>query len=72
MLTNLINLVLDVIDKHAPVKRKLVKSLEKPSWLNDKILEVIKQHDYSKKQLDVEKSLGTLSKYRELKCKNDS
>ena len=45
MLYTWIKLVLDVIDTHAPVKHKRVKTSAKPSWLTNEILEAIKNRD---------------------------
>ena len=44
--------MLDVVDTHAPVKKKRVKSPIKPSWLTNEILEAIKHRDHLKKLLD--------------------
>ena len=52
MLHTWIKLVLDVVDTHAPVKKKRVKSPDKPSWLTNEILEAIKHSDHLKKLLD--------------------
>ena len=38
-------LVLDVVDRHAPLKSVRVKSMKKPSWLLDEILTAIKESD---------------------------
>ena len=45
-------LVLDVVDRHAPLKSVRVKSMKKPSWLSDEILTVIKERDRLKKELE--------------------
>ena len=45
MLYTWIKLVLDVIDTHAPVKHKHVKTSAKLSWLTNEILEAIKNRD---------------------------
>ena len=52
MLNTWIKLVLDVIDTHAPVKQKRVKTSVKPSWLTNEILEAVENHDSLKKQLE--------------------
>ena len=41
MLNTWIKLVLDVVNTRAPVKKKRVKSPDKPSWLTNEIKEVI-------------------------------
>ena len=41
MLNTWTKLVLDVVDTHAPVKKKQVKSPDKPSWLTNEIHELI-------------------------------
>ena len=45
-------LVLDVVDRHAPLKSVRVKSLKKPSWFSDQILTAIKERDRLKKELE--------------------
>ncbi|XP_068712977.1 uncharacterized protein [Montipora foliosa] len=45
-------LVLDVVDRHAPLKSVRVKSMKKPSWLSDQILRAIKERDRLKKELE--------------------
>ena len=45
-------LVLDVVDRHAPLKSVRVKSMKKPSWLSDEILTMIKERDRLKKELE--------------------
>ena len=58
-------LVLDVIDTHTPVRKKRVKTPDKPSWLTNEILEVIKHHDQLKKLFDQGKiPRGTYNKAR--------
>ena len=53
ILNNWIKLVLDVVDTHAPIrppmKKKGVKSPDKPSWLMKGIQEAIKHSDHLKK-----------------------
>ena len=44
-----IKLVLDVVDTHAPMKKKGVKSPDKPSWLMNEIQEAIKYRGHLKK-----------------------
>ena len=46
-----ITLVFSIVDQHAPVKSLRVKSLKKPSWLSDEILNAIKERDELKKGL---------------------
>ena len=45
-------LVLDVVDRHTPLKSVRVKSMKKPSWLSDEILTMIKERDRLKKELE--------------------
>ena len=45
-------IVLDVVDRHAPLRSVRVKSMKKPSWLSDKILTAIKERDRVKKKLE--------------------
>ena len=45
-------LVLDVVNRHAPLKSVRVKSIKKPSWLLDEILTAIKGRDRLKKELE--------------------
>ena len=45
-------LVLDVVDRHAPLKSVRVKSMKKPLWLSDEILRAIKERDRLKKELE--------------------
>ena len=45
-------LVLDVVDRHAPLKSVRVKSMKKPSWLSDEIFTAIKERDRLKKELE--------------------
>ena len=45
-------LVLDVVDRHAPLKSVRVKSMKKPSWLSDQFLRAIKERDRPKKELE--------------------
>ena len=45
-------LVLDVVDRHAPLKSVRVKSMKKPSWLSDEILTAIKERDRLRKELE--------------------
>ena len=52
ILNTWIRLVLDVVDTHAPMKKKRVKSPDKPSWLMKGIQEAIKNRDHLKKLLD--------------------
>ena len=52
MLNIWIKLVLDVVDTHAPMEKKWVKSPDKPSWLANETQEVIKHRDHLKKLLD--------------------
>ena len=49
MLNTWIKLVLDVVDTHAPMKKKRVKSPDKPSLLTNEIQEAIKHHKHLKK-----------------------
>ena len=49
MLNTWIKLVLDVVDAHAPMKKKGVKSPDKPSWLMNEIQEAIKHRGHLKK-----------------------
>ena len=49
MLNTWIKLVLDVVDTHAPMKKKGVKSPDKPSWLMNEIQEAIKHRGHLKK-----------------------
>ena len=51
MLSMWITLVFSVVDQHAPVKSLRVKSLKKPSWLSDEILNAITERDELKKRL---------------------
>ena len=51
MLSTLEALVLDVVDRHDPLKSVRVKSMKKPSWLSDEILTAIKERDRLKKGL---------------------
>ena len=51
MLNTWIKLVLDVVDTHAPMKKKRVKWPDKPSWLTNEIEEAIKHRDHLKKLL---------------------
>ena len=44
--------VLDVVDRHAPLKSVRVKSMKKPSWLSNEILKAIKERDRLKKELE--------------------
>ena len=46
-----ITLVFSIVEQHAPGKSLLVKSLKKPSWLSDEILNAIKERDELKKRL---------------------
>ena len=45
-------IVLDVVDRHAPLRSVRVKSMKKPSWLSDEILTAIKERDRVKKKLE--------------------
>ena len=45
-------LVLDVVDRHAPLKSVRVKSMKKPSRFSDEILTAIKERDRLKKELE--------------------
>ena len=45
-------LVLDVVDRHAPLRSVRVKSMKKPLWLSDEILTAIKERDRLKKKLE--------------------
>ena len=45
-------LVLDVVDRHAPLKSVRVKSVKKPSWLSDQILRAFRERDRLKKELE--------------------
>ena len=45
-------LVLDVVDRHAPLKSVRLKFMKKPSWLSDEILTAIKERDRLKKELE--------------------
>ena len=45
-------LVLDVVDRHAPLKSVRVKPMKKPSWLSDQIFTAIKMRDRLKKELE--------------------
>ena len=57
--------MLDVIDIHAPVKKKRVKTPDKPSWLTNEILEAIKHRDHLKKLFNQGKiPRGTYNKAR--------
>ena len=49
MLNTWIKLVLDVVDTHSPMKKKWVKSPDKPSWLMNEIQEAIKHRGHLKK-----------------------
>ena len=49
ILNTWIKLVLDVVDTHAPMKKKGVKSPDKPCWLMNEIQEAIKHSDHLKK-----------------------
>ena len=51
MLSMWITLVFSIVDQHAPVKSLRVKSLKKPSWLSDEILNAIKERDEFIKRL---------------------
>ena len=51
MLSMWITLVFSIVEQHAPGKSLLVKSLKKPSWLSDEILNAIKERDELKKRL---------------------
>lgn len=53
-------LVLDVVDRHAPLKSVRVKTIKKPSWLSDEILTAIKERDRLKKELEKGESKGCL------------
>ena len=52
MLNTWIKVVLDVVDTHGPMKKKRVRSPNKPSWLTNEIQEAIKHHNHLKKLLD--------------------
>ena len=52
MLSSREALVLDVVNRHAPLKSVRVKSVKKPSWLLDEILTAIKGRDRLKKELE--------------------
>ena len=45
-------LVLDVVDRHAPLKSVRVKSMKKPSSLSDETITAIKERDRLKKELE--------------------
>ena len=45
-------LVLDVVDRHAPLRSVRVKSMKKPLWLSDEILTAIKERNRLKKKLE--------------------
>ena len=47
-----IKLVLDAVDTHSPMKKKRVKSPDKPSWLTNEIQEANKHRDHLKKLID--------------------
>ena len=49
MLNTWIKLVLDVFDTHTPIRKKRVKSPDRPSWLTNEIQEAIKHRDHLKK-----------------------
>lgn len=58
-------LVLDVIDSHAPVKKRRVKTRDKSSCLTSEILEAIKHRDHLKKLFEQGKiPRGTCNKAR--------
>ena len=60
-----IKLVLDVVDTHSPMKKKRVKSPDKPSWLTNEIQEANKHRDHLKKLVDHEKiPIATFNKAR--------
>ena len=63
-------LVLDVVDRHAPLKSVRVKSMKKPSWLSDEILTAIKERDRPKKELERGKSKECLLMLLETKKKD--
>ena len=52
MLSTWESLVLDVVDRHAPLKSVRVKSMKKPTWLSDQILTAIQERDRLKKELE--------------------
>jgi hypothetical protein len=51
MLSTWVSLVTDTVDRHAPLKTLRVKSLKKPTWLDDEILTAIGERDEFKKTL---------------------
>ena len=51
MLSTWVSLVTDTVDRYAPLKTLRVKSLKKPTWLNDEILTAIGERDEFKKTL---------------------
>ena len=52
ILNTWIKLVLDVADTHSPMKKKRVKSPDKPSWLTNEIQGANKHRDHLKNLLD--------------------
>ena len=52
MLSTWQSLVLDVVDRHAPLKSVRVKSMKKPMWLYDQILTAFQERDRLKKELE--------------------
>ena len=52
MLSTWESLVLDVVDRQAPLKSVRVKSMKKPTWLSDQILTAIQERDRLKKELE--------------------
>ena len=57
MLSMWITLVFSIVDQHASVKSLRVKSLKKPSWLSDEILNAIKEREELKKRLTCSKRI---------------
>ncbi len=48
------NLFINVLDKHVPVRYHRVKRANQPDWVNSDILDAIKQRDKSKARNDIE------------------
>ena len=58
----------EVARRHIPQKQKRVKKIKQPEWMNDRIVEAIKQRDYELKKARKSNDPIDWAKFKRTKC----
>ena len=58
----------EAIKRHIPQKQKRVKKLKQPNWMNESIVEAVKQRDFEHKRARKSNNPEDWAKFKRTKC----